>query len=86
MTNEELFIETYKEQLKIAHSLERIDYAWPIEQFDEVFERMTSAIKRRCFHNGSLAFKMTAKKLGIKNTYKEIYAFLDQRKELENGK
>lgn len=76
MNNQETFLNTYRGNLEKAHSLNTIEYSWPIEELPMVYERMSKAILRGSFNKEGLAFKLTCKELGIKQTYKDINAFL----------
>lgn len=52
-------------------------YAYGVDRVPEVAERMRAAFKARSFSKEGPAIERTCKQFGIKNTYKEIEAFLN---------
>jgi hypothetical protein len=72
----ERFAQTYKENLRAAHTAQPETFAWPIDQLDIVHARMMAAIVRGSANKDSSAIKRTCKALGIPHTYKAIRAFL----------
>jgi hypothetical protein len=75
-SNLEKFLTTYRQNLILSHSENPATYAWPISEFETVFERIKAAIIKGSFNKDSLAFKKTCKTLGIKHTYAAIENFL----------
>jgi hypothetical protein len=75
MTNFDLFLARYKENLINARMNHPTMYAWPDSEFETVFKRMVEAISRGSFNKDSIALKNTCKDLGIKHTYKAIKEF-----------
>jgi hypothetical protein len=75
--NCELFLSTYKEELRKSHNNNPEYYGWPISELEEVFKRMSNAIERGSFNKDSIAFKNTCKKLKIKYTYRDIETFIN---------
>ena len=77
----ETFKATYLESLKEAVNDFPEQYAWP-DKSDAtvaiVAERMFAAIERNTFNHDSKAFKITARKLGIKPTRSAIKAYWNQ--------
>lgn len=78
--NLQCFLDEYRTQLKLAVESRPEDYAWPISDFDIVFERMSRAIERGSFNKDSEAIKKTCKSLGIKHTYSAIKEFISLQK------
>jgi hypothetical protein len=77
MTNKEIFLETYKQELIKSHAKDPTQYAWPISELDVVFKRMCDAIERGSFSKESSAIKATCKALKIKHTYRDIENFIN---------
>ena len=74
--NLQCFLDVYRGHLFKSVTEQPNYYAWPISDFDKVFERMSKAIERGSFNKDSKAFKDTCKELGIKHTYKAIREFI----------
>lgn len=78
MDNLELFLSTYKKNLKKCAIENPEEYAWSIEEFHKIIERMNNAIVHGTFNKDSKAFKNTCKELKIKHTYKDIANFIKE--------
>lgn len=74
----ETFKRTYLESLREAVNLYPEMYAWPDKSdanVEVVANRMFDAIERGTFNYDSKAFKITARKLGIKPTRRAILEY-----------
>jgi hypothetical protein len=80
-TKREAFKALYRECLTQAHAQFRSDYAWPSEQIPAVCERMFAAMYKGSFNHDSPAFRLLAKRLGIKPTRKAIVAAWEGREQ-----
>jgi hypothetical protein len=76
MDNFDYFMSVYSEELRKAIVGHPDEYAYPVEEADIVVARMAAALQRGSANVNSRAFKTTAKRLGIKPTRKDIYAYL----------
>lgn len=76
MSNLDLFLNTYKIELKRSRIANPDMYAWPIAELEEVFKRMRDTIQHGSFNKDSYAFKATCKALKIKHTYRDIESFI----------
>lgn len=72
------FAVAYEEGLTQAVKTKPEEYYYPVEEVPKVVEKMMKAIReepKMVNYNGS-GFKLTCKKLGIKNTRKAILEYL----------
>lgn len=69
---ENQFYNTYREELRRAIMEYPTEYAYSVDQSDQVCDRMILAFKSGSFNKDSRAIKATCKLLGIKHTYKAI--------------
>ena len=70
------FREVYHEELRKARAAKPTDYFWPEEKLGEVVDKMIDAVRRGSFQKEGVAFRATFRKLGIKDTYKAVAAWL----------
>ncbi len=73
--NNQLFRATYTEALAECVRTKPELYAWPIENVPTVAGRMFAAMDGGTFNHDSAAYKLTAKRLGIKPTRTAILAY-----------
>jgi hypothetical protein len=75
-TNLDIFLDAYKEQLRLSHQNNPEQYVWPLSELETVFNRMKQAIQKGSYNKDSSAFKATCKELKIKHTYLAIDCFI----------
>jgi len=76
MTNLDKFLASYREHLLTERMLYPERYLWPISEFEEVFRRMTAAIKKGTYNKDSKAFRRACREMGIPHTYRAIQNFI----------
>jgi hypothetical protein len=74
-SNRELFKTTYTEALRECVLNPKHQYAYGVEKVPEVAKAMLRAVEKGSFSHDGPAFKLTAKRLGIKPTRTSILAF-----------
>jgi len=74
-TNAQIFSETYLAALADSVRDYQSEYGWPVTQVPVVHAKMMVAVERGTFCHDSRAFKLTCKRLGIKNTRKAMLEF-----------
>lgn len=79
MTNFEVFMAEYENQLKLAVAQFPAEYVYPASEVPAVAARMGAAFKNRSYNKDSRAIKMTCKLLGVKHTYSAINSFLEAK-------
>lgn len=79
-SNEKIFSQEYKAQLKARWHENPAAYQWPLKDLDIIHAKMFKAIKEGVASLDGPAVKGTCKVLGIKNTYKSVAAFLTENK------
>jgi hypothetical protein len=77
VVNHDIFKAVYAKNLEVAVTKWPQEYSWPATELGAVVGRVNTAIDKKAFNKDSRAFKMTCEELGIKHTYKAIYAYLD---------
>lgn len=70
------FAEAYRRHLSIVVAKHPDEYPWRAEKAPVVADRMLAAVRRRSFTKDGRAFVAVCRELGIKHTYKAIYAYL----------
>lgn len=80
MTKFETFAETYQKHLGNVVLEFPDQYPWAKQGVlvSTVAKRMMDGLQSKSINKDGLAFARTCKELGIKNTYKAIYAYVEE--------
>lgn len=77
MKRTEIFRSTYLAELKAAIQKMPARFAYGVDKAELVTDRLMECIQNRNYLLTGEALKATCKKLGFKNTYKDIEAYLN---------
>lgn len=82
MTNFDIFVKVYIEELEAAIRKYPEEYRWPLDNLPRVFEKMIEGFRQKTYSRDGRAIRATCKRLNIKLNYKDINAFLDANPEV----